>query len=303
MLKVMKIDFPLLLVMVLLASCKTNSKYKYVEIEPFETPAVELGDKEWPFTMYHSASTINWPVVRIKIGESYYHFLVDTGAPSNSFYSKPDPTMSVVKEGNARAFGLDTEVNGLMRHISFTDFFANETGFSSDRVDGLIGIDFMSIYDNVVFDYINRKIIFDAPPISEDDIPMVHEHRSNFLQYIIEFTVDGNKEYGLIDTGSSVFSVREKFGDGNYPLIKDLNRVIKLDGKPKLENINNFIAQDIHIGSVRYKESIATPWNSKYLFCMDSSRKFTKYTSVLGSPFWNDHIIQLDFYNDVFRIK
>jgi len=285
MLKVMKIDFPLLLVMVLLASCKTNSKYKYVEIEPFETPAVELGDKEWPFTMYHSASTINWPVVRIKIGESYYHFLVDTGAPSNSFYSKPDPTMSVVKEGNARAFGLDTEVNGLMRHISFTDFFANETGFSSDRVDGLIGIDFMSIYDNVVFDYINRKIIFDAPPISEDDIPMVHEHRSNFLQYIIEFTVDGNKEYGLIDTGSSVFSVREKFGDGNYPLIKDLNRVIKLDGKPKLENINNFIAQDIHIGSVRYKESIATPWNSKYLFAWTVLGNLQNIPQCLVVPF------------------
>ncbi len=259
MLKLINIYFPFLLVVVILASCKTNSKYKHAEIEPFETPAVELGDREWPFTMYHSESTLGWPIVRIKIGESYYHFVVDTGAAGNSFYSKPDPSMSVVKEGNARAFGLDTEVNGLMRHISFADFFVKETGFSSDRVDGLIGIDFMSIYNNVVFDYINRKIIFDASPISEDDIPMVHEHRSNFLQYIIEFTVDGNKEYGLIDTGSSVFSVREKFGDGNYPLVKDLNKVIKLDDKPKLENLNNSIAQDIHIGNVRYKESVAIP--------------------------------------------
>lgn len=90
--------------------------------------------------------------------------------------------------------------------------------FSEKEIDGMLGIDFLSQYDNVVLDYKQRKIKFNQLPINSHPITM---YKTSADVFYIYYSLDGIKDFGLLDTGSYVFVVRENY-QTDYVEISDM---------------------------------------------------------------------------------
>lgn len=268
-----------------------------------EIPLADINDKEWDFSRFYTTGCIDHPVVHLKIGKSTYYFLVDTGSPSNLFWGIPDDSMEINEGGNVKTYGTNIKIDNNFVRICFSDKWSKELKkyFKPNVIDGIIGEDFLQNYNNVVFDFNNGKICFAGESISDDSTPLL-----SLSPYYpcIEFTASGKTEYGMIDTGSSFFSIRENFGDGNsYFNSKELYD--SAHGKEKLKKSfrNNPIIKDIKIVNQKYKETLAFEWDSNYIRQLEEVLPLARKLSILGNPFWNGHVIQLDFYNNVFRIK
>ena len=121
----------------------------------------------------------NRPIVTIEDSGLIFYFLVDTGN-----------TLSFINENGCQKMNFDLDENEDLlggsvnlylederylvdgkEHILRMPVRKNEF-FSEKEIDGMLGIDFLSQYDNVVLDYKQRKIKFNQSPINSHPITM-----------------------------------------------------------------------------------------------------------------------------------
>ena len=300
----MKKNILALIILTLLSlniSCKAQEQVQLITSK--ELPVESLNDTEWHFTMYHSIEHIDWPIVHLEIGNSAYYFLVDTGALYNYFFGIPNGSMKITKGEHINTFTINSKIKNRETRVCFYDQFKSEINskYKTLGIDGIIGCEFLQNYNNVVFDYNNRKIIFDAEPISKQSVPMLS---FSVYSHCLEFSVDGKTEYGLIDTGSSMFVIRENFGDGKAFFDRKSLLLANIGKEPiKTRFRNNKIINNIKIVDTDFKEIISFEWDSKFINHLDGVQNLAQNISILGNSFWKNHVIQLDFYHSVFRIK
>ena len=149
-------------------------------------------------------------------------------------------------------------------------------------IDGWLGLSWMKFYDDILIDYVNNRIRYNQPPISDYDIPMCWNDKAE-NKYTIPFTLNGKEMYGIIDTSSSLTWINTE----------------NLAGKEDKNGL--YTVNDFSIGDVSYREMEVSSIN--VVFDAEDSEKESVQNNVLGYPCFKDHVIQLDFKNNVFRIK
>lgn len=263
-----------------------------------------------PFTLNYTQSKC-YPIY--KINNSF--LLLDTGTDwtyvgkkglSDLFASIYDEVMKHTDElendGNVEIFlnpvgyWILPSFSGDQKNLPFR--FAN---CDFPEFDGIIGNDSFRNFSNVIFDYKNKLIVFDGETIDGDALPMIIDE--NGLCFI-EFLCDGKKETGMIDTGADSLIMRSTFFEkpceynhASKEKIKELQRRGVKQTKSKI-----YTFKEIQIGSTKYSKMKGRLASDQQVKITDEARgRLTEY-SLLGFPFFEGKIIQLDYKNKVFRI-
>ena len=241
---------------------------------------------EYNFVIISSLG-MNSPVIKYRMDGKICFMLVDTGCRENWLLKN-----GIRKIFSGMKFPDDYKVDykHVKGYVEGLDYILDSEvfdGVNPDELDGILGLSWLwknnravEQNDNVVFDYVNNKILFNQKPITEDSIPLIYETAA--LTYKIPFTFNGRELYGYLDTGCYCTSIGQRLDEE-----KDENGI--------------YIVKDFAIGNVHYEKDILS--NVREGILLDSSRHFITTNNMLGYPCFKDHIIQLDFKNNVFRIK
>ena len=217
------------------------------------------------------------PVVRWNLNGEELFMLIDTGAQTNGLYKNgikkalPGYQITDILKENKYEFYVRLEDN---------EYCLDPYGIymtEEDILDGWLGQTWLTKYNNFVFDYVNNRIDYNQPPITDYDIPMNYNGHMKG-QYCIPFTFNGKEMYGTIDTGSF----------GTFVSLGIIGEEKKEDGL--------YTVHDFGIGNVHYETMEITSGE-------DQTKWAFKVDNILGYPCFKDHVIQLDFKNNVFRIK
>ena len=191
-------------------------------------------------------------------------------------------------QGHLLAVRLDGNLYGLyLQNDKVLKSIQKET---NDTLHGILGEEFFKKFKNVVFDYQQKKVLFNAENISETGMPIYWTGQIQSLP-TIEFSINGVLQKGLIDTGSDGFSVY----DGIESLVPELKKT----------ESDEFIIPSLEIGAIPYNDKKANIHFNKHMIVNEKSRKRLQKEKLccLGYPFFKDHVIQLDFEHNEFRIK
>ena len=226
----------------------------------------------------------NSPFVRWRLNGQDLFMMVDSGCYDNYLLwngiNKAFPKF-VINETFEKAeseFSVQMEKNKYV----LDPYGIVSAGFIPDYFDGFLGLTWMKQYNNIVIDYVNNRIDYNQPPITDYDIPMNWNDIFGY-KYAIPFTFNGKEMYGMLDTGC-------------YCTMVNLGII----GEEKNEN-GLYIVHDFSIGNVKY-ESMEIKCIDEVLSNESMMIAFAKQ-NTLGYPCFKDHVIQLDFKNNVFRIK
>ena len=152
------------------------------------------------------------------------------------------------------------------------------TGTKKNNFDGLLGLPYLLKNRNVVFDYINNTIYFNEEPICDTSSPM-YQNKDGLYYTAIES--NGVKTNALIDTGCYCVFVNKD----------NVKRTVQETGTVNIK-LGNVEVSNLFVGS---DETLITNAKAKNGTC--------KYENIIGHPVFKDHVIQLDFEHNVFRIK
>lgn len=185
--------------------------------------------------------------------------------------------------------------------IRFKYYASDEVEINGQRLDGVLGADFLMKHKNVVFDFKENYMYFDQSQIDGTVLEMKKNNCNNFYVY---FSYKGKQELGIVDTGNYTFCPRNGIGDGSPE--HDINdKSFGIHGKRKVKQISPAVwtFDDIEIGGIKYDNVKA-----QYSFTTDSGFNYgAQYHAYclnnLGNEFFFDHIIQYDFENMKFIIK
>lgn len=264
-----------------------------------------------PFTLNYTQSAC-YPI--IKINNSF--LLLDTGANytcvsekgvHDLFYNSYEFVMQqkelIKEDGNINicnqqiGYWTIPSYDGAYKNIPF--YYTN---YNFNLFDGLVGEDCFTEFSNIIIDYKNKVIVFDGETINGEEVPMFIDEQGLCF---IEFACNGIKEIGLIDTGSQFFILRSSFFEKacdykhiTFDKIEELKKRKIILTEPK-----DYLFREVTIGKERYKKIKAKLASDSQLQISDEARgRLTEY-SVLGFPFFENKVIQLDYKNKVFRIK
>jgi len=121
--------------------------------------------------------------------------------------------------------------------------------------------------------------------------------------YAVDAIINGETESCMIDTGFNGFIIRQDFQKEN---VNNSEKFFKNEEGNLL--INNDI-QTVVLSNVTYKKINAVYSGDGVVFDYDESTGLNNaknalvYQTDFGYPFFKNHIIQLDFENNVFRIR
>ena len=223
------------------------------------------------------------PIVRWNLNGAELFMMVDTGCYENLLWKngikKALPDLAVTSSYKADGVKIMAEIEKSTYWLDPYAFWAG--GFEDTCVDGCIGLTWLKRYNNIVLDYVNNRIDYNQPPINDYDIPMEFGNYSK--KYSVPFTFNGKEMLGLIDTGSYATFV-------NLPII----------GEKRGED-GLYIVHDFSIGNVHYENMEIKGGDD--VGCAEGVRRMFAEDNVLGYSCFKDHVIQLDFKNNVFRIK
>lgn len=249
----------------------------------------------------------NRPVIAIEDSGEIFYFEVDTGFTYS--YINPNGFKKckhhLEKNTSLEDIRLNLDIedkryltDGKKHQISMP--VKKSEVFSEKYIDGLLGQDFLTQYDNVVFDYKENKLRFNQMPVNNHPVKM---YKTPGNCYCIYYTLDGIKDFGLLDTGCNSFVVRENYKTDYIELSEEeKNKILEQTQvvKQKMETIH---FEQVKIGEQTYNEIEGVYWLDKNLTGYPSSEKENRILSLLGSTFYKDHIIQLDYKNSLFYIE
>lgn len=280
-------------------SCNTKNSFNNEQTNTNEEISFSLNCKDYK----------DRPVISLEDSGSIFYFMVDTGT-----------THSHLNENGLKKCKFDLDSN-----FSYKDFDVTVTFNIEDKrflplhtqleipmtvekretvqekyTDGILGMDFLTLYDNVVFDYKEKKVMFNQPPINEQPIEMYKTHGNT---YSIFYSIDGIDDFGVIDTGARVFVVRENYKTPYIYFSEDEMENMIEQSEVLNEKINHIKFKKIHIGKIDYNNMKGYLARDKRLIAEDVTKKELRFVSSLGTPFYKNHIIQLDFKNNKFYIE
>lgn len=243
------------------------------------------------------------PVICIHDSGKAFYFQVDTGTSNSYLYLNGLKKMNLeLKEGytlndvSVRLYIEDSRllIDGKSHDVSL--YIKEENNYT----DGLLGMDFFSQYDNLVFDYKNKTMKLNQLPINSTPIPMYK--RPNNLCYVYYY-VDEVLDFGYLDTGAQIYVIREDYKN-NYTDISE-EEINKLRSGPdiQLKKMNPIFFNEIILGNITYKNIPGRLAIDKHIIVAQKDRKELKKRSLLGAPFFKNHIIQIDLKNNLFYIE
>ena len=243
------------------------------------------------------------PVICLHDSGKDFYFQVDTGSTTSYLYLNGLTKMNLeLKEGytlndvSVRLYIEDSRllIDGKSHNVSLS--IKEENNYT----DGLLGMDFFSQYDNIVFDYKNKTMKLNQLPINSTPIPMYK--RPNNLCYVYYY-VDEVLDFGYLDTGAQIYVIREDYKN-NYTDISE-EEINKLRSGPdiQLKKMNPIFFNEIILGNITYKNIPGRLAIDKHVITASDNRKELKKRSLLGTPFFKNHIIQLDIKNNLFYIE
>lgn len=249
----------------------------------------------------------NRPVVTIEDSGLIFYFLVDTGS-TQSYVNE-----NFCKKINLRPEEYDNFEGGIVTlYIEDSRYLIDEKEhvlkmpvkksevFMEKEIDGLLGIDFLSQYENVVFDYKRKKIKFNQLPINNYPIEMYKDISDTFYFF---YSLDGIKDYGLLDTGCDSFIVRENY-QTDYAEVSD-DEIREIRNGPNLvkKKMDKVHFNKIDIGKISYKNMYGYFAIDERVKMNATAEKVHRIRSIIGYSFFRNHIIQLDFKNSLFYIN
>lgn len=281
---------------ILMFSCKTNNSFQ---------KELANTDGEIPFTL-NCKDYKDRPVISLEDSGSIFYFMVDTGT-----------TYSHLNENGLKKCNFDLNENISYENITVTFNIEDKRFLPSDKkikismpieketekekyVDGMLGIDFFTMYDNVVFDYKEKKLKFNQSPINENFVKM---YKSSANTYYIFYYVNGIEDFGLLDTGAMVFVVRETYKTPYADFSEDEIKKMIEQSEVLNEKVSHINFENINIGHTEYNNMKGYLARDKRLKAEDNAKKSCRFKSSLGTPFYKNHIIQLDFKNNKFYIE
>lgn len=278
---------------VLIFCCKINQNFKNDFSKDDDTLSFSLRSPDYK----------QCPVICIHDSGKDFYFKVDTGTTNSYFYLNGlKKTELKIKEGytfkdvtvNFQFEDPRLLIDGKSHNVSL--YIKEENSCT----DGLLGIDFLSQYDNIVFDYKNKTMKLNQLPINSTPIPMYKKYKNHCYVY---YSVDGVLDFGLIDTGAQVFVIREDYKN-NYTDISE-EEINKLRAGPdiQLKKMNPIFFNEIILGNITYKNIPGRLAIDKHVIVAQKDRKELRKRSTLGTPFFKNHIIQLDLKNNLFYIE
>lgn len=167
---------------------------------------------------------------------------------------------------------------------------------TTHEYDGVLGLNFYKNMDSVIFDYENNRIIFNDNQIDSNLIPLkiLNDERGEGIY--IDCFINGELEPCLIDTGSNVCIVRQDFQ-------KERNKIYDLLISEKTKGNYVNIIKSLEICNIKYSNIDFYYSISTGLKCWPAAREYYKKHTGLGFPAFENHIIQIDFKNQLFGIK
>ena len=261
--------------------CSKSNKKDYSDILYSElSPRIE--NNKTPF----STSLTHTPTVMYNIKNNTFFLAVDTGSVSNYFVGSKIVDKELINKKIFKIAKLLDYQNGNNLEFKFdNDTFILDpngtltSGMKKNPHDGFLGLAYLEKYRNVVFDYINKSISCNEAPICDNSIPMYKVMPDNRWYTTIE--CNGVKTNALIDTGCFSVFINKK----NAKATIDSSEIINI----KLGNVacNNICISE-----------------NKNLITNEQARNtIYKNENIIGYPCFKDHVIQLDFEHNVFRIK
>ncbi len=124
------------------------------------------------------------------------------------------------------------------------------------------------------------------------------------LNYI-EFSYQGKKEYGVIDTGNYTFSPRSNFGKDEiqYDFKRDTKYSVSYNGPVHKRFPCILTFNDIKIGNILYsniKGLYSNVWFSTY---NKGAQNELQFVNGIGCEFFRNHVIQFDYEDNEFIIQ
>ncbi len=263
--------------------CTKSKNINYAEILNKELDIPHPSDR-----ISFSTTLIHAPTIKYKINGVELFMVVDTGANRHALLNSK-PVQNLVKKdlSSNEAYSLAKK----SKYYAIYFYFDEEpsfpyildpngifsTGMKKNNFDGLLGLPYLQKNRNVVFDYINNTMSFNEEPICDNSLPM---YRNKDELWFTPIECNGVKTNALIDTGCNLLFIN-----------KNKKRII---GEDKYANVKlgNVEINDLFLGSDKDVTSNEKAKNGNY-----------KNENIIGYSVFKDHVIQLDFENNVFRIK
>ena len=334
--KIPKILFFFFSLASLFYSCSGTPKFIYEDLAntKFDESLAEKelsrkgSDKVYPFTLNYK-NNYGCPVIYFRMDGRVFTFSVDTGSEQSFIFNKgiaklfgsvadfedknldvyldytrktnPDKLENKSEEQHKKMFHQDLADLELI--LTYHQQFAEFIYLPKDpAVDGIIGQDIMKKFARVTFDFTDNLIILDGERIEGSVLPMIE---SEMETVFIEFSYDGKKEYGLVDTGNYTFTPRSNFGKDevhfDFRKSADFSAAYKGPLKKRFPWILTF--NNIKIGGIEYndiKGAYSNIWFSTY---NKGAQNMLRLVSGLGCEFFRGHIIQFDYENNDLIIR
>ena len=121
--------------------------------------------------------------------------------------------------------------------------------------------------------------------------------------FYIYYSLDGIKDYGLLDTGCDSFIVRENYQTDYVEFTDDEIREIRNGPNLIKKEMDRVHFNKIDIGRISYKDMYGYFAIDERIKMDATAEKEHRVRSILGYSFFKNHIIQLDFKNNLFYIE
>ena len=141
----------------------------------------------------------------------------------------------------------------------------------------------MATFDVVVIDYARQKIVLDEPRVSLNTVPMTYNNDNAHI--FLPAFIDGEAHDVMLDTGFS--------SDGEICLLV-------ADDSPLPDYVS------VKIGDLEWND-VYTLWWSEGTFgdqnVANDPKEYLDGIMIIGSAFFQDRRIQLDFKNMLFAVE
>ncbi|NLK46831.1 MAG: hypothetical protein GX297_09315 [Treponema sp.] len=231
-----------------------------------------------PFTLDFPNSRLK-PVVRLKLNNQYFYMAVDTGTPRSTLFKK-----GVAKLEKEISVEDDTVTYcGIHFFLDRTNTYAVNV---ESPIDGYLGLDYLSRFGVVSFDYINNEIILHDERSLENGLPLYVKQCCHLSHLFCDFSVNGRTYRGCIDTGSdSCLFTKEVFTDNGFGA-----------------DSHNYTVEEILFGNQRYENVYSLQTDNPVVKVNAIAYNFMLENNILGAPLFVQHILSIDFNKMQFEV-
>ena len=271
---------------------------------------MDFEDNDWKYTfMLDTASTDNTLLQTgyIKLAKSLD---IDIETAVIEYVKNENPNLSDIE---VRQISLDYINSGALTfslsELKNADFLSTESSFNyapsvdspidDYQLDGIINLGFFGDTDNIIIDYKHKVLIINSEKKLKNSVAMQKFDVLNL--YYINIDIDDIPQQAIIDSGSSLFILREQYKSDSRFLEDDILAVLEQDDLYERHEEQKKKVK-LKIGKYQTKLIAVLPDTDNYN-ATDSAKQIVNMINILGYPVFKNHKIQFDFNNMEFGIE